>query len=259
MKSGLTILGCRAGSPSRNVAAAGYLLSHNNKQVLIDCGPGVAMRLTADPGRENLSAIIVSHEHADHCLDLLALAYHRCFPVPLPPLPLYGPPPLKRVLDLLDEAFGIPTLATLSKPLAAAFSFCPITPGQQFAIGDLRVETLRAQHPVDTLCLRFPDLKVVYTADGALCDALIDFAGGAQLLLSEATYPTADGHNLQEHGHMTAFQAGGLAKEAGVRTLVLTHLSDLNQAAATFREARRAFSGQTVLASPGLHLTWSDE
>ena len=256
MKSELTILGCRAGAPARNIAAPGYLLSHGNQQILIDCGPGVVMGLTADAGHDSLSAIIISHEHADHCLDLLALAYYRRFPVLLPPVPLYGPPSLKRALDLLDKAFDIPTLPTLSRPLAAAFPFTPVVPGQGFTIGELRVDTLASQHPVETLCLRFPDLGVVYTADGALSDALVGFASGARLLLSEATYPTPDGHNLLEHGHMTAFQAGTLAREAQAETLILTHLSDYSQAALSCQEARRAFGGHTVLASPGLHLSW---
>lgn len=254
MKSAITIFGCRAGAPAGNIPCPGYLLTHGHQKVLIDCGSGVVARLTADGRHDDLSAIIITHEHADHCLDLLALAYYRCFPAARPPIPLYGPPGLSRVLGLLEEAFGIPTLPTLSHPLAAAFPFTPVVPGQPFVVDGLRIETMPSRHPVETLCLRFPGLGVVYTADGALTDALVNLTRGARLLLSEATYTSEEGHNLQEHGHMTAFQAGALARQAEVETLVLTHLSEYEQAPLTLREAQRAFAGHTIVASPGLEL-----
>src|SRR5665648_1050031 len=98
----LKIIGCRAGSPSEGIAASGYLLKLGEKNILIDCGPGVVMNLTREE-MSHLAAVIVTHHHADHCLDLLPLSFNLLFPVQKPPVALYGPPSLSSVLDLLED------------------------------------------------------------------------------------------------------------------------------------------------------------
>lgn len=114
-----------------------------------------------------LDAVIVIHHHADHCADLVALAYHRLFPRKCDPLPLYGPPDLAETLTALDAVFGIASPPTMACPLSTAFVFHPIELSQSFAFNDIGVETLRANHPVPTLALRFPQWGLAYTADGA--------------------------------------------------------------------------------------------
>ncbi|MHB8776170.1 MAG: MBL fold metallo-hydrolase [Anaerolineales bacterium] len=250
----IEIIGCRAGAPADGIPASGYLLKVNGGTILIECGSGVVARLTNGNAGKEIDAIIVTHGHADHCLDLLALAYYRCFPTPLPSIPLYGPAELQETLNLLDRAFQIPTLPTLSKPLASAFLFTPVKAGESFTIAGLRIETLRAQHPIETLSLRFPDLGLVYTSDSAMSEALINFAHGARVLISEATYPIHNGQNLNEHGHMTGALAGELAKRADATQLILTHLSDFQDASRTLKEAMRVFSKHTMIAAPGMRI-----
>ena len=69
------------------------------------------------------------------------------------------------------------------------------------------------------------------------------------LLLCEATFLSADEDKAVEFGHLTAQQAGRLAADAGVRRLVLSHLSrrypDVEEVG---NEARREFDGDVVLA-----------
>ena len=61
--------------------------------------------------------------------------------------------------------------------------------------------------------------------DTAWCDAALELAAGADLVVCESTFLSSDERLAAEYGHMTARQAGRLAREAGARRLVLTHFS----------------------------------
>jgi ribonuclease BN (tRNA processing enzyme) len=220
--------------------------------LLIDCGPGVVLGLTTLKLLKAIEGVVITHRHADHCADLLALAYHRLFPNRQPPLPLFGPPDLQEVLAGLDHLFGIPSLPALSEPLTAAFSFQAVPPGESFAFNGLPIDTLPTVHPVPTMALRWPDATLVYTADGALTDALVHFARGSKTIIAEATYISDTERTLKEHGHMTAYQAGLLAQQSQADRLILTHLSRLQESGAAQQEAARVFSGSIESARPGL-------
>jgi ribonuclease BN (tRNA processing enzyme) len=252
MTASLTILGCWAGGPRGGQAASGYLISAGTAHLLVDCGPGVALALSAQQAGAGLSAVLISHRHADHCADLLALAYRRCFPLALPPLPLYGPPDLRQVLDGLDTLFGIPSLPDLARPLSRAFDFRPVEPGTSITAAGLRVDTLPARHPVPTLALRWPELGLAYTADGALTPALIAFVRAIPTLLAESTYLSAEGHDLNGHGHMTAAQAGALARQARASRLILTHFADAVVAERCASTAAQVYPGPLLTARAGL-------
>lgn len=250
----LSVIGCTAGSPSECGPASGYLVRTPTTTVLVDCGPGVVAALARSGTIADLDAVLVTHEHLDHCGDLITLAYHRAFPVKRPPLPLYAPESVGATLAGIERVFGIDTLPTLRRPLTDQLPLHPVEPGTSMEIGDLVVETLRTKHPVPTIALRFPGLALVYTADAALNDDLVGFADGAGTLLAEATYVTRDGQDFETHGHMSGQDAGELARRGSVRRLVLTHLSDFSQASATIAEARREFGGSVQVAAPDLLL-----
>jgi ribonuclease Z len=70
-----------------------------------------------------------------------------------------------------------------------------------------------------------PGQSVAFVMDTRLCDAAVELAGDADLLVCEATFLSEDQDLASAYGHMTATQAAWLAREAGVRRLVLTHFS----------------------------------
>lgn len=248
------MVGCSACAPTSMGAASGYLVQSGNTSLLVDCGPGVVDKLAKLGEHIGLDAVLVTHEHFDHCGDLMTLAFRRGFPEVLPPIPLYGPEDLLRVVTGLDEVFGIPTLPELASPLADQLPFHPLEAGIASSIGDVRVETLGAAHPVTTLSLKFPDLDLAYTADTGLTDELVDFCAGTGTLLAEATYVSSVGRDFDAHGHMAGAEAGELAARAEVDLLVLTHLSDPAESDATIDAARQRFDGPIELARPGLML-----
>jgi len=254
MSDVLRIIGCRAGSPVQGSPASGYLLRTSKGNILIDCGSGVLVNML-DRDFDNLIGVVVTHCHADHCLDLMALAYRQVFPVLSRKLPLYGPPSLLHIIQSYDKLFGIPSLPTMGKPITTAFDFHPVVPGEQFTVGGFwSFDTLRMIHPVETMAIRSIEFSFVFTADGAYTQALQDFCTGSRFILSEATYPDEVGHNILEHGHMAASQCAALAQKAGARLLVVTHLSDPADNAVTMETIGRSFTGEARLAQPGLEI-----
>jgi ribonuclease Z len=89
---------------------------------------------------------------------------------------------------------------------------------------------------------------VAVVMDTAWCDAAVELADRADLLICEATFLSTEEHIAREYGHLTARQAGKLAQIAGARRLVLTHFSSRYSDLAAFEsEARESFD-DVVLA-----------
>jgi ribonuclease BN (tRNA processing enzyme) len=118
----------------------------------------------------------------------------------------------------------------------------------------LRVTTEHMNHPVETFGFRFDHAgeSLAYSADTGPTRALVDLAAGADLLLSEASF--LDGPDLPAGLHLTARQAAEHASQAGVGSLVLTHLVAWNDQVLTMEPAASAFAGPLQLASSGLRL-----
>lgn len=249
----MEVIGCSAGSPQLSGAASGYLVRIGDITILVDCGPGVVMELARTGRLDDLDAVIITHEHFDHCGDLMALAFHRAFPVPQRPVPLYAPKSLRKALHGLDAVFGIPTLDKLRSPLYTQLPFHEVEIGRSFSVGPVHVDTLAAAHPVPTMSLRFPDLGLVYTADTALTPELIAF-GREKVLLAEATYVTGENRDFTQHGHMSGIEAGRLAREAESPMLVLTHFSEPEAGAATLLRSAEHYSGLITCCTPGMLL-----
>lgn len=251
MNNSLFIVGNRAGSPGPDGAASGYVVTIEEKNILVDCGPGVIATLASKGLLDRIDAVIVTHKHADHSADLPAYAYHQAFPTPQPRIPMYVPTGFGEYVEALDAVHGIPTLKDLKSPIAAQFEITEVEPGSSFEVMGVQVDTVRALHPVPCLSLRFPQAGLVYTSDTAKTNDLVGLATNAKLLLSEATYASSDGMDFSAHGHMSGFEAGDLATEAGAGHLVLTHMEDYRCYEETVANAASRFVGPISVAWVG--------
>jgi len=101
-----------------------------------------------------------------------------------------------------------------------------------------------------------PGRTVVYTGDTRPTDATVDAAEGADLLIHDATFANDAADRAQDTGHSTAGEAGRVARKAGVRRLVLTHISSryAGDVSALAEHAKAAFTGRTIVAHDGLEL-----
>ena len=211
--------------------------------MLLDCGSGVVANLAQVVDPTALDAVFITHNHPDHYADLYVLhAALRYAPDgPKPPLPLYLPAGLWERIPLLLSERGAADIAE---------AFIPITlvASESITIGGLTVTPHPVQHtdPTFALVAVADGATLTYTADTAPCGGVEQAAQGADLLLAEATLEEAY-EGLAPH--MTAKQAGALAREAGVRALALVHVWPTNDRERMARDATAEFGATVIVAS----------
>ncbi|MBN1262237.1 MAG: ribonuclease Z [Anaerolineae bacterium] len=105
----------------------------------------------------------------------------------------------------------------------------------------------RVIRPDDVLGPERPGISMAITGDVARVDTLVEAVQGVDLLVCEATYLQKDVDMARHFGHLTVDEAAWLAREAGIRQLVLTHLSQRYRIGEMLDEARAIF-GETVVA-----------
>lgn len=215
-----TCLG-RAGShPAPGEATAGWLLSTETTNVLIDCGAGVLSNLLRVLPPQRLDAIVITHAHPDHISDLTVLTHLLRYgswraDFVFRELPVYAPTEPDALLDPLLAREGI--------------SRRPLTNGVDTKIGDLRFTFAPTQHPTECFAVRAQHADqaggfFVYTADTGPEAELTDFAAHADVLVAEATLPEAYSDGAARIGHLTPSLAAELAVRSGAKRLLLTHL-----------------------------------
>ncbi|MHB1525179.1 MAG: MBL fold metallo-hydrolase [Candidatus Dormibacteria bacterium] len=259
----LTVLGCRSGAPDAESACSGYLLTSGARTILVDCGPGIATALARTGLGGALDAVVVTHKHADHSLDLVALAYGRRFPEPLPGrLPLWFPEASLDYLAQLDEVFGIATVPDLGRPLSQAFEIRPLRLDGATSVEvvpGVSMTAYAARHAVPSAALRFATATatITFSSDTGWADSVIEAATNSDLFACEATYLEASPAQLDGHGHLTPDLAGQLATRASARHLVLTHLSRWDDAEASLEHARRSAPDVEALSLARPGATWT--
>src|SRR5437868_7643703 len=103
----VTVLGGSAGSPNTGMGCAGFLVESGTTRLVLDLGPGTLAELRRHVDFRTLDAVIISHLHVDHVLDLLALRHALAYnPVPAPArTPVWLPPGGERFLAATAEPF----------------------------------------------------------------------------------------------------------------------------------------------------------
>jgi ribonuclease BN (tRNA processing enzyme) len=171
------VLSCHAGRSS------GYLLRTGEATVLVDCGPGTAAALYRAGQLDQIDAVVITHQHADHAADVVGLAYARRFPEPLDPVPLHAPAATLDVLARLDDLFAVPTLPRMGNTIAASFELLalPMDGAARAVAPGLELASFPARHAVPSAALRFTAAEVDATSevDAGVVDATakMDAAG----------------------------------------------------------------------------------
>jgi ribonuclease BN (tRNA processing enzyme) len=241
----ITVLGCSGTWSSADSACSGFLVSDGTTKVWVDCGPGTLSALQHHVRLEDLDALVVTHEHPDHCMELPvvrnALVYGG---LGRRDLPLYA---TRGVFSMLEKLIG-------SRGLTPAFIPKMVGDRSVARVGGLRMSFSRTDHPVETLAVRVDDEgsgrgAIGYSSDTGPGWSVKALGEGLDIAVVEATF--LDSHVGQAEGvHRTAKQTGDDAKAAGVRRLVITHVTPTGDGEAHRAEAEDAFGGPTSLAAP---------
>jgi ribonuclease BN (tRNA processing enzyme) len=240
----LTVLGCSGSMPGPDSPASSYLIEQDGFRVVMDLGNGGfgALQRYVDP--RSVDAVLVSHLHADHCIDftgyLVALRYGPDRPTRR--IPVYGPAGIR---DRLEAAYD-PLARDLG--LHELFDFATPRPG---ALGPFELALATMNHPVRTygISLSAGGRTLVYSADTGETPELVRLATGADVLLCEASFGPDDPYvpNL----HLTGKQAGQHAARADVGKLIVTHVPPWGDPEREAGEAATAYKGPIEVARAG--------
>lgn len=257
----LTVVGKSPAWQDVDGACSGYLIDEGGTHVLIDCGNGVFGKLRRFVDYVDVDAVVVSHLHADHFIDLVPYSYAltlapRQQPVPVPPWPgtddparprLIAPPGARELLRRVVGAWGSEEL------VERAFAIEEYSRESVVEVGPLRISFSPVPHYVEAYAISVVSTagggRLVYGADSRPAPEVVECARGADLLLLEATLPRPE--RSGDRGHLTAEEAGAHARQAGVGRLVLTHISDELDLDAACAQAQSAFGGAVEVAREG--------
>lgn len=245
----LTVVGCSGSYPGPDSPASCYLLEADDAagrtwRVLLDLGSGAlgALHRYVDP--LTIDAVLLSHLHADHCLDLSGFYVMRKYHPTghQPRIPVYGP---EGTADRMARAYDLPTDPGMHEEFDFRDWDGPVS------IGPFEVAPIPVLHPVAAFGLRVAadGATVAYSGDTGPCAALDDVARDADVFLAEASFRV--GHTNPPDLHLTGADGGEVAARAGVKRLVLTHVPPWHDRADALAEAATVYDGPTELATCG--------
>ena len=265
----VVFLGTSGSMPTARRAPSATLVRRGGERLLFDCAEGTQRQLLrSDVGLVDLHEVFLTHFHADHFLGLPGMLKTFALRGRELPLTLYGPRGLDELMRTLQRIIGRLTYEVAVVELAAGAVLprdgyevrtFPVRHGrdalgvpfgpQRGALQTGAAVTLadgRVVAPDEVLGAARPGRKLVLTGDTAPSDEVVAAALGADLLVHEATFCEDEAERARETEHSTALEAAGVARDAGVRLLALTHLSSRYGGGDVEREARTVFPDTVV-------------
>jgi ribonuclease BN (tRNA processing enzyme) len=226
---------------------AAYLVRHGSTAILLDLGQGSFPRLAGLLDPASLDAVLISHLHPDHFIDLVPLRHYlRWGPGQGRRVRVLGPAQLGERMDALHAEPGFS---------AATLDIEPVGVGVR-EIGSLQVRSARVTHTEDSYGFRVAAGNgpgVVYSGDCGRADDLAALIEPGDDLLSEVSF--GPGPVPADAAHLDGPTVGLLAARTGVRRVVLTHLQMGLDETETIASVRREFTGLVTLVHPGDRVT----
>jgi ribonuclease BN (tRNA processing enzyme) len=257
----ITVLGKSPAWQDADGACSGYLIQDGETSMLLDCGNGVFGKLRRHIDYTELDAVLITHLHADHTLDLVPYSYALTYaprqqPVPVPPWPgtdtparplLAAPPGAREMLRRVVGAWGNEDL------VEAAFELSEYDPDRKCRLGSFEIRFREVPHFITTYAVdirsRADRSRFTFSADCSPNEALVEIAAGTDLLLIEATLPRPERTGIR--GHLTPKEAGEHGEAAGAKRVILTHISDELDATWARKQAESVYSGPVEVAADG--------
>lgn len=249
------VLGSCGAWPEAGRACSGFVVEHEGFRLVLDMGYGTLPRLfdlLASSVGDGIDAVVISHGHPDHMVDLHGLFRARWFARrDAAPIPLFCPPQvIERVCSLEEDD---------AEAVRSVFDWHEL-PAATRRVGPFLLDSFVLPHFVTNAGIRLSasDLLVSYTGDTGPSEALEQLGHEADLFIIEATSrhqqsgiaAAADSPAL----HLTAEAAGRAAAAAGTRRLLLTHFWPGNDRETSRAQAAAVFDGEVLIADEGLEI-----
>jgi ribonuclease BN (tRNA processing enzyme) len=221
---------------------------------VVDMGSGAFANLLRYRTPESLDAVLITHMHADHFLDLIPLRYALKYGerTHAKKLPLYLPPDGETMLRGLCSVFASEVGDDF---LGDAFEIHTYDPSVGLALGNVAVRFARTKHFIPTYALRCEaaGTSFAFSSDSSPSPTVVELAREADLFLCEATLgESAPG--AVSHGHSSAREAATMATDAGAKRLALTHYPASAMVDDVARIASSVFAGPVEVVDDGTRL-----
>jgi len=244
----LTVLGAGPAYSDRPGAiGAAYLVRHGNTQLVLDLGHGTFSQLASTVEPSTLDALVVSHLHPDHFVDLVPMRHYLRWEFdPGRRLRVIGPRELPERLDALHAQPGFSSAALDTEALSAT----------SYRVGDFNIEARKVWHTDDSYAFRLsvgdgPGL--VYSGDCGRARDLDPLIRPGDVLLCEVSFGPGPGDPVA--AHLDGPSVGALAARTGARRVLLTHLQSNHDRDATVESVCREYTGPVELVDPGFEAT----
>ena len=241
----LTILGASGTWPNPDTATSGYLVQDDGFNLWLDAGTGTLANLQHHIELADIHAIMISHEHPDHFVDLYPCFYARHYGEQGEAgLPVFVP------TDFTQKLADVVSIDS-QVVMRTAFAFTEVTPGDAFDVGPFRVQTAPMVHlglPALGFRIASNGSALAYTGDTGPTHHVEELARESDLLLAEATWQDRD--DLLPF-HLSSRQAAIHARESGSRSLILTHIWPTLDKNVSIAQAAEDYDGPIDVAIEG--------
>ena len=234
----ITTLGCLGAYPYQGEGTTSFLLQSGEFNLLLDAGSGSLLQLQKVLDPLALDAVILSHYHHDHIADLGVLQYYW---------QLYPKTNDRKLLPIYGHNEDSVHFDSLSLPnVSQGYNYLA---DESLEMGPFSITFMKTIHPVVCYAMRIVEKSTgkvfVFTGDSGYLEGFIEFTKEADLFLAD-TYLFAG--NERHFAHFTSQEAGELARLAGAKQLVLTHLPQFGDLQQLQEEAQLA-AGEDVVVS----------
>jgi len=251
----IIILGSGTAIPLADRASPSVAIFIEDQFLLMDIGPGTVRQLAlAGLSHEDIDYIGISHFHPDHTADLIHLFFATRHPPILKrrkPFTIIGPKGINEFLKLLRRPYGkwLDLPAGLMK-----IEELNTEEKDKKEFDNFNILSAPLNHSPHSIGLRIEDNSgrvIVYSGDTGYCEAIVDLARGADLLILESSFPEGEG----VEGHLTPSQAGDIATRSEVKRLLLTHCYPECLRSERETQCRKTYQGDLILATDLMSLS----
>ncbi len=244
------LLGTGTAIPIKQHSPSGLIVKAGGKCLLFDIGPGTLGRLhLASVACDQIDHLLLSHLHPDHTLDLatLLLVFNYA-----PNAERTAAFPITGCRGLEDFYQRMVILYPEIAPSSFELQLRQVYQ-EEFSIGELRVKCAPTGHTPDSVAYRLDDghRSMVYSGDASPRGELARLAEGADILVSECSFPSG----WETEDHLNADTVGDIAQQAGVKSVVIVHSYPPALAIDLIGQIRKRYHGEAQLGVDGLRLS----